>query len=217
MKDIPVFVTDWGVASLILKEIPYRQIGYVRVQDVQPGHIRELCSECAAFCRMAGAETVIASGSGELECYPVYASVLTMALGLGQHQEPEACLFPVTEQNVGRWRQIYNEKMKDVDFAETLTRADEKELLAAAGACFVHRDGELLGIGWMEGSVLRAIAGVRPGAGETVARTLFTLADSDRITLEVASTNKRALRLYEKLGFVTTGEKNRGHWIMPEK
>ena len=37
MKDFPCFATDDGVASLILKEIPYRQEAYIRFQDVQPG------------------------------------------------------------------------------------------------------------------------------------------------------------------------------------
>lgn len=213
MKNIPVFVTDWGVASLILKEIPYKEIAYIRVRDVQPGHIRELCDECAQFCRAAGAERIIASGHGELEAYPFFASVLTMQLSGVDGGLTDACLFPVTEQTVTRWRSIYNEKMRHVDFAETMTAYDEKEILSSGGAYFVHRDGLLLGIGWMEGSELRAIASVQPGMGETVARTLFTLADSDCVRLEVASTNARAIRLYERIGFLITGEKDRGFRI----
>ena len=40
MKNIPIFTTDWGVATLLLKEIPYKEIAYVKIQDVQPGHIK---------------------------------------------------------------------------------------------------------------------------------------------------------------------------------
>lgn len=213
MKNIPIFTTDWGVATLLLKEIPYKEIAYVKIQDVQPGHIKELCDECAAFCRAAGAEMVIASGHEELGGYPFYASVLTMRLAGVSRELTDACLFPVTELTVVRWRSIYNEKMRDVDFAETLTAFDEKEILSSGGAYFVHKDGELLGIGWMEGSELRAIASTVPGMGETVARALFTLADSDSVCLQVASTNARAIRLYERLGFIATGEKNRGYRI----
>lgn len=211
MRDIPIFTTDFGVASLIFKEIPYKQVAYVKVQDVQPGEIRALCDECAQFCRAAGAEMVLASGHPDLVCYPYYGSVMTMRLGGVSGELTDANLFPVTEETVSRWRTIYNEKMRDVDFAATMTFRDEKEILSSGGAYFVHREGELLGIGWMEGSELKAIAAVIPGMGETVARTLFTIADSDSITLDVAASNIRAIRLYERLGFVTTGEKNRSY------
>lgn len=211
MKDIPMFVTDWGVASLILKEIPYRETAYVRIQDVQPGHIRELCEECVQFCRAAGAERILASGSPELEAYPYYGSVMTMRLSGFMTEPGEACLFPVTEQTVGRWRQVYNEKMRDVDFAATMTSRDEKEILQSTGAYFVHRNGTLLGIGWMKGSELLAIASAVPGMGETVLRAMLTVADSDSVVLEVAASNQRAIRLYERMGFVTTGERNRSY------
>ena len=56
MKDFPCFATDDGVASLILKEIPYRQEAYIRFQDVQPGRFAPFLQECVSFCRMAGAE-----------------------------------------------------------------------------------------------------------------------------------------------------------------
>ena len=210
MKDIPVFTTEWGVASLLLKEIPYRGIAYVRIQDVQPGHTKELCGECAAFCRMAGAEMVIASGKGELEGFPFYASVLVMRLSGFGRELTDACLFPVTERTVGRWREIYNGKMRSVDYAQTLEARDEKKILASGGAYFVHREGTLLGIGWMEGEELRAVASCVPGMGETVVRALLTLSPGDTATLQVASTNTRARRLYERMGFITIGEKDRG-------
>lgn len=213
MKDIPIFSTDWGVASLIFKEIPYKEIAYVRVQDVQPGQIRALCDECAQFCRAAGAEVVLASGHEDLSCYPYYGSVLTMRLNLTERPESEANLFPVTEQTVSRWRSIYNDKMRPVDFASTMTFHDEKQILSSGGAYFVHREGELLGIGWIEGSEVLAVASVVPGAGETVLKTLLTLADSDSVTLEVAASNDRAIRLYERMGFLATGEKNRSYRI----
>ena len=213
MKDIPIFTTDWGVASLILKEIPYKEIAYVKVQDVQPGHIRELCDECAQFCRAAGAETVIASGHEELGCYPYYASVFEMRLSGFDRELTDACLFPVTEETVGKWRKIYNEKMADVDYAVTMTAYDEKEILSSGGAYFVHRDGKLLGIGWMNGSELMAVASVVPGMGELVTRTLLTVADSDSVFLQVVSTNERAIRLYHRMGFLMTREVNRGYRV----
>lgn len=213
MKDIPIFTTDWGVASLILKEIPYKEIAYVKVQDAQPGHIKELCGECAGFCRAAGAEAVIASGHPELECYPYHASVYEMRLSGFGRELTGACLFPVTERTVGKWRAIYNEKMAGVDYAVTMTAYDEKEIVSSGGAYFVHRDGELMGIGWMNGSELMAVASVIPGMGELVTRTMLTVADSDSVFLQVASTNERAIRLYHRMGFLMTKEVNRGYRI----
>ena len=35
MKDFPLFTTENGVASLILKEIPYRSEAYIILRDTQ--------------------------------------------------------------------------------------------------------------------------------------------------------------------------------------
>lgn len=207
-----MFDTDTGVSSLLLKEVPYKQVAYIRVQSVQPGGLSEHLKECAAFCRMCGAERILAQGHAELESYPLHCVVLTMA-GPVSRREPPAMVFPVTEQTVRRWREIYNEKMAPVDNAATMTAFDEKMILASAGAVFVHADGELLGIGWVSGSEILCIATVVPGAGERVLSTLLTLVDGDRAVLEVASTNTRAIRLYERMGFVTVGERSRWYHI----
>lgn len=214
MKDIPMFTTDDGVASLILKEIPYRGTAYVKIQDMQPGRIQELMEECAGFCRAAGAERVYASGHLELERYPLYSTIYQMSLSLPELPQPEANLWPVTQETVGRWREICNQAMANVDNAATQTAQDEKEIIDSGGAYFVHDAGKLLGIGWMIGSELAVLVSAQPGAGERVARTLFTAADSNRITLEVVSTNGRAIRLYERMGFLKTGERSRWYQIL---
>ena len=212
MKDIPMFDTDTGVSSLLLKEVPYKQVAYIRVQSVQPGGLSAHLKECVGFCRMCGAERILAQGHAELESYPLHCAVLTMA-GPVSRREPPAMVFPVTEQTVRRWREIYNEKMAPVDNAATMTAFDEKKILASAGAVFVHEDGELLGIGWVSGSEILCVASVVPGAGERVLRALLTLVGGDRAVLEVASTNTRAIRLYERMGFVTVGERSRWYHI----
>lgn len=203
MRDFPIFTTEYGVASLILKEIPYRNEAYIRIRDVQPGMLEEHLEECVSFCRMAGAKRVYAAGEG-LENHPEFTSVLEMRGVARPDQRKQACLFPVTEETVGRWRSVYNEAMARVDNAGTLETRDEKKLLERAGACFVHEDGRLLGIGWIDDGRLLAVAAVCPGAGERVMHTLMSLVEGEDLTLEVASTNERAIRLYEKLGFVKT-------------
>ena len=206
MKDIPMFTTDYGVASLVLKEIPYRGQAYVRVLDVQPGQIRELIAECVSFCRMVGADAVYATGQDDLARWPVYTSVYEMQGDALVDWEKTENLFPVTEQTVTRWREIYNERMRGVDNAATLESRDEKRILESGGAYFVHRQGELLGIGWLDEGKLLAVASAVPGAGERVMNTLMSLDEGGRLCLEVASTNERAIRLYERLGFIKTRE-----------
>ncbi len=213
MRDIPVFTTEFGVASLTLKEIPYRGEAYVRVQDVQPGQLAELLAECKTFCRMAGAEKSYASGHAELAAYPLHTAVVEMRGNAWVDREKLESLFPVTEQTVGRWRQICNERMKAVDNAGTLEARDEAKILASGGAYFVHREGKLLGIGWLEDTKLLAVAGVEPGAGERVMHSLMSLVEGASMTLEVASTNERAIRLYERLGFLKTAEISRWYQI----
>lgn len=212
MKDIPMFDTETGVSTLVLKEIPYKQAAYVTVHSVQPGGLRAHMEECAAFCRMCGAERIYASGDSALADWPLHCAVYTMTRETPDW-EPPANLFPVTEATVGRWREIYNEKMGPVDNSATLTARDEGRIIASRGAYFIHDSGELLGIGWLEGEELLAVAAAVRGAGERVLRTLLTAAAEDRVTLEVASTNERAIRLYQRLGFVTVGERSRWYQI----
>lgn len=208
MKDIPVFTTDHGVAHLIFKEIPYRETAYIWILDVQPGELEEHLRECRSFCRMAGAEKIYAAGHQELERWPLHTKVLELRGEARVDGEKLRSLFPVTEQTVSRWRQIYNERMRSVDNASTLETRDEDTILSSGGAYFVHERGELLGIGWLEDTRLLAMAAVKRGAGELVMHSLMSLMEGAAATLEVASTNTRALRLYEKLGFLTVGERS---------
>ena len=212
MRDFPLFTTDFGVASLVLKEIPYREEAYITVQDVQPEGFEEHLKECVSFCRMAGAEKIFAKGHDALEQYPLHTAVYEMRGTAWVDKDQLACLFPVTEETVGRWRTIYNERMRTVDNAGTLEARDEKKILEG-GAYFVHADGELLGIGWLEYTKLLAVASVKRGAGEQVMHTLMSLVENADMTLEVASTNERATRLYEKLGFLKTAEISRWYRI----
>lgn len=213
MRDFPIFTTEYGVSSLILKEIPYRKQAFICIRDVQQEYFAEHLAECVSFCRICGAEHIFAQGNTQLEAYPLYTSVYRMR-GIGR-PDPEkmACLFPVTEETVGKWRNIYNEAMGSVDNAGTLESREEKQILDSGSAYFVHRGGRLQGIFWLEGNKLLAIAAVQIGAGETVMHTMMSLLDGSDILLDVASTNARAIRLYEKLGFVKTEELSRWYQV----
>lgn len=204
MKDFPVFTTDFGVSSLILREIPYRQEAYIHIQDVQPGGFRDHLQECVSFCRMAGAERIYATGHDALEAFPLHTAVYEMRGTAWVDREKLENLFPVTEPTVSQFRSICNERLRGVDNSATLTSADEKKILESGGAYFVHHSGELLGVGWVDDAKLLLVAAVKPGAGERVMHTLMSLVEGADMTLEVAATNERAIRLYEKLGFLKT-------------
>jgi len=152
---------------------------------------------------MAGAERIYASGSG-LDAYPKGAAIVQMRGTAEADPGQIACLFPVTEQTVSRWRELHNKAMSGVDNAGTLEKRDEKRILDSAGAYFIHEDGKLLGIGWLEGGKLLAVASMVPGMGKRILHTLMSLQDGEDLVLEVASTNEKAIRLYENLGFVKT-------------
>lgn len=210
MRDIPMFSTEFGIASLVLGEIPYRQEAYVTVRTVLDGKLDELLAECVTFCRMAGAEKIYAKGEG-LEEYPLHTAVWQMRGDAVVDKGKLESLFPVTEATASRWREIYNRRMANVDNAVTLQKKDEESL--TRGAYFVHKNGELLGIGWLDDTKLLAMAATQPGTGEQVMHTLMSLVEGAAVTLEVASTNTRALRLYEKLGFLKTAELARWYKI----
>ncbi len=208
MQNFPLFTTEFGVSSLVLKEIPYKKTAYITIREVQPEYFQMHLQECMDFCRKAGAERICATGHEALERYPLHTAVLKMQGTAWVDKQKLACLFPATEATVGRWRAYYNERMAGIDNAATLEGRDEKDILEKPGAYFVHREGKLLGIGWLDDCKLLAVAAEK-GMGETVMHTLMSLVEGDPMTLEVASTNDRAIRLYERLGFLKTGEVSR--------
>lgn len=212
MKDFPLFTTENGAASLVLKEIPYRKTAYIRIQDsVSPDQLLE---ECISFCRVCGAEKIFAAGSDILENYPFHTAIYEMRGVLSIQEDEIPNLFPVTEQTVGKWREIYNDKMKLIDNASTMEQKDESRILTSGGAYFVHNHGSLLGIGWLEETRISAIASLSPGAGTLICKAMQSLVPQQQMILEVASSNTKALRLYEHLGFLKTAELSRWYQVL---
>ena len=211
MKDFPIFTTEYGVASLVLREIPYRGEAFITIQDSQEPD--KLLEECVSFCRVCGAEKIYARGNEYLERFPLHCIIYEMR---GQSQVDESKvenLWPVTEENIGSWRQMLNERMANVDNAGTLVKAGEQEILQSGGAYFVHHNGDLLGAGWICGDELMLIASFQPGAGERVMHTLMSIVPGQQLKLQVVSTNERAIRLYERLGFIKTAELRRWYRV----
>ena len=211
MKDFPAFTTENGVASLILREIPYREEAYIRIRSSLSA--QALAEECAQFCTMCGAEKVYATGHEDLEKYPLHTSVLQMRADLASIPDTDAALFPVQEQTAAQWRQIYNERMRDVANASWMTQKEEAEMLKKGDGYFVHRDGELLGIGRASAEKIDIVIAVKRGAGSDVLCALCHALTGDTVELEVASVNEKAVHLYERLGFLSTKELSRWYRI----
>lgn len=211
MKDIPVFTTEYGTASLILREIPYRQEAYVQIQATQQPRL--LVQECTSFCRACGAERVYAAGHPNLEEYPFHTAIWHMRCERSGLPDTDAALWPVQAETLEQWRQIYNERMARVANAASMCRTDGTELLRMGDAYFVHRGETLLGIGRATGEKIDAVVSCQRGAGRDVVLALAHALSGEQIVLEVASANERAIRLYRGLGFVLTEEISRWYQI----
>ena len=212
MKDIPVFDTEFGVASLFLREIPYRQRAHIKIQSsLEP---EQLLEECIGFCRACGAEWIDAAGHAYLEKYPLITALYTMQCSRDSVGKTEACLFPVTEGTVQQWLDIYNEKMANVPNAAYMDSKGGKELLEAGDGYFIHKDGVLLGIGKASGDFIDTVIAVKPGMGETVVKALASILTEDTVRLLVADANERAVKLYERMGFVKVKEVSRWYRVL---
>lgn len=212
MKDLPVFITDNGAASLVLREIPYQGDAYVTIRDSREPE--KLLEDCVTLCRAAGAVRVYATGHSVVEKYPFRTSVFRMVCATEAVGDTDAALFPVQEKTLEDWRQLYNKKISHVPNGAWMTQKEAEQMLVAGEGYFVHREGKALGIGRVEGHMLRFVASVEKGAGCDVVRALCHAAFGDTVELVVASSNKKAVRLYERLGFVKTVELFRWHQVL---
>lgn len=199
MRDIPVFTTENGVASLVLEEIPYKACAYIRVHDSSSP--LDFLRECADFCVAVGARHIYATGKGA-DHYPLHNSILIMRREMDGLPDTDAKLCIVTDSTMELWRNIYNEKMADVDNAATMTIHKARIALQKEKAYLVYSGETLLGIGLVSGDTICALASVVSGSGADVLLALSRAVVSEVVSVEVSSTNARALRLYKKLGFV---------------
>ncbi len=211
MRDFPMFTTENGVASLIFREVPYRGIAYIHIRSSEAPEA--LLQECRDFATAVGAEQIFATGHAFLVKYPFYTAIYELSAQKNQIKQGSASLFPVTENTLERFREIYNRKMENVPNSAYMTQAFAKEMLQKGQGYFVHDGGSLLGIGIVDGSEIKALASCRSGAGPEILRTLCGAVFADVITLECASENHKAMALYEIEGFFTTRELSRWYRI----
>lgn len=205
MKDIPIFTTQTGTASLILREIPYQQTAYVLVRTLFHNDASDLLSECGAFCVQAGAERVLAAWPDHPLNLPVDHEMVELSrpkAGLPR-PDPAVPLTPLTRDNAPTYQTIYNRLFHRISGAASCRSEDINRLLTTGTAFLALQDGIPAGIGEIEGSDLRAV-GVLPeyrGLGRHLTLTLLHRLPGPELCLSAASTNERAMRLYNSLGF----------------
>lgn len=212
MRDFPVFTTENGVASLVLREISYRQRAYIKLLDsCDP---EKLLDECRSFCTAVGAERIYAAGDPCLEKYPLHAIINEMERVWMTVPPTNAVAVAVTGQALMQWKDIYNQKMMDVPNASYMDDAGAKAMLSDGSGYFVEMEGKTIGICKGVRDTLEVIASTVPGEGEEIVLALCKQLGGNIFRLQVADTNTRAIALYKRLGFVKTKEISRWYQIL---
>lgn len=199
MRDIPMFTTASGIASLYFKKIPFTKEAFVEIRV--SNSLEELVKECIDVCRMAGAERIFATGHAVMQQYPLFCTVSKYCVSKDILSNTEAFALPLTESQAYWWRRVYNQKMRNVPTAVPLSESDVEALIRKKHAYCVYKDFDAIGIGVAYDGQIQAVASAAPGGGHDSVLALSNVLESDVISLYVASTNIKAIELYRSLGF----------------
>lgn len=210
MKDLPMFTTEYGIASLILREVPYQQTAYIRLQSSDEPE--KLLRECVKFCRMVDARKILVKEYVGID-YPFYTAIWRMVCARDTLGDTDAALWPVQKETASAFQKIYNDKVSHIPNAAWMDETDKRNMLNTGEGYFIHRGEQLIGIGRVLGGEIRFLASLQPGAGADVVRALAHATAEDTITVEVASANLKAVKLYENLGFIKNAELSRWYRV----
>lgn len=204
MKDIPIFTGEHGIATLILREIPHQQRAYVMLRTVW--RLQPFLEECRAFCRMAGAESVYVTGDSDLDDLPFVHEMQRWTCrraDLPPLTEPVQ-LQPLADDNREEFRCLYNALFAQVPNAATCTAQEAERIQREEQAALAVVNGQTAGLVQWTDHRLEAIAVALEyrGLGYRLALTVLQQMPSETVELQVSSANERALRLYQRLGFV---------------
>lgn len=197
MKDIPAFTTENGIASLVLRDIPFSKRAYVTV--VSSENVEALAKEMIHFCKALGAQEVFGYGDAFAQLYPLTETILLM-------EGPKAIsdstrLQLVLDENAEEFCELYNKKMEHLKTACRMTPKEMARLIREEQVYFIFENGRMIGFGIVAGEKIRALASMEPGAGDKIVYALGEKISGDLIRLEVALSNTKALQLYERMGF----------------
>ena len=217
MKDIPFFQWEDCVATLALSEIPYRQKAYILVRLCPEEKLHSFLAECAAFCSVAGAAEIYASAEPAPAWLPHAYDLVLYACPAKQLQpiSKTAVLTSLDKDNQSRFLQVQRTCFCQVDGAATYDWQDCKRMLQSHSGYLWLEGTTVIGIGEIRGSEICTVAVTRPGCGEAMVRALATQTVGQSVIVQTASTNLRAIRLYERLGFRRT--KTVSSWYLAKR
>ena len=207
MKNIPIFTACGGTASLILSEVPRWKRAYVMIQTQTPGEESAQAASCADFCRQVGAQEVF------LTCRDGTELPRPHAYDMQRHTLPRSALpiparkvtlIPLDAKTTPVYIDAYNRRFAAIPGAAAATPEQLARAAAAGSRQFLVAGptGDPVGLGEIRGGELRAVASLRRGWGADVTAALLQECEGDPLTLTVCSTNRPALALYRRLGFV---------------
>lgn len=212
MKNIPVFTSAYGIATLILREIPWSGSAYVLVRSVWNDQTAALLEECRGFCRAVGAQAVFAAyDTEELPAEHAYDMIRMCRPKAGLPLPETLELVPLTPENSDAYLEIYNCCFKTVPSAASYDRSSLEPLYGEDLAWLARKNGSFAGVAEISKEGLEGIA-VLPefrGLGRELALAVLHMVPSPVLRLKVASTNDRAIALYERLGFQVEGLEKR--------
>jgi len=224
-------------ASMILKEVGYKDIGYVAEYLVKKEssnkklylnemimHIRALANEYGLKKILFGSrdEKVIGILSEEGYCY-LYRGI-RMALNEYNTRYPLLTLIPLSHENMGEYLTVYNDSFSDVPNGATLTETEAQAYVdenLSNEKYFLVNDGQNI-IGFVQFSIddsagefdLGLITEFHGrGLGKRLLETAINFLiekNVESIELTVISGNTIALEMYKKRGFIE--KKHLGCW-----
>lgn len=213
MNNIPMFTSAYGIATLILREIPWSGSAYVLVRSVWNDQAAALLAECRDFCRAVGAEAVFAAwDTEELPAEHAWDMVYMTRPkdGLPEPVKPVE-LEALSRENAEVYLEIYNRCFLSVPAAASYNRSSLEPLYGEDLAWLAKVAGQYAGVAEISKEGLEGIA-VLPeycGLGHDLALSVLPMVPSKILRLKVASTNTRAISLYERLGFQADGVEKR--------
>ena len=209
MKNIPLFTSSYGLATLILKEISWNGRAYVLIRSVWNDQTAALLDECRSFCRAVGAEEIYASWEQEALPADHAWDMIDMVCQKSALPAPRQTveLEQATPETAEDYLRIYNQCFRDVPAAASYDRKSLEPLYGEDLIWLAKVRGKYAAVAEISKDGLEGIA-VLPefrGLGFDLAATVLRMVPSTEVRLKVASTNVRAGRLYDRLGFTAAG------------